>query len=106
MNERAQRQGGSGRFITLEGPDGAGKSIHAERLAAGLRARGPTVALVPGPGGTAPGGGWGGGAASPGGGRPPPPPPVGAGGGGGGGGGGGRGRPPEQPRFEDAPRHD
>ena len=53
MNERAQRQGGSGRFITLEGPDGAGKSIHAERLAAALRARGLTVTLVREPGGTA-----------------------------------------------------
>lgn len=53
MNERAQRQVGSGRFITLEGPDGAGKSIHAERLAAALRARGLTVMLVREPGGTA-----------------------------------------------------
>ena len=53
MNERAQRQAGSGRFITLEGPDGAGKSIHAERLAAALRARGLTVTLVREPGGTA-----------------------------------------------------
>ena len=85
MNERAQRQGGSGRFITLEGPDGAGKSIHAERLAASLRARGLTVTLVREPGGTAlgeagRGGGGGGGAggaraprgqAAPG--APPPP---------------------------------
>src|SRR3972149_3361937 len=53
MNERAQRQGGSGRFITLEGPDGPGKSIHAERRAAAVRARGRTVTLVRDPGGTA-----------------------------------------------------
>ena len=44
---------GGGRFITLEGPDGAGKSVHAERLAAALRARGLTVTLVREPGGTA-----------------------------------------------------
>src|SRR3712207_7986755 len=29
-----------GRFITLEGPDGAGKSVQSARLASALRARG------------------------------------------------------------------
>src|SRR3990172_6890235 len=90
MNERAQRQVGSGRFITLEGPDGAGKSIHAERLAAALRARGLTVTLVREPGGTALGEAGRRVLPHP---RPrraaPPPPPRGGPGGGGGGGGGG-----------------
>src|SRR3989304_2202205 len=99
MNERAQRQGGSGRFITLEGPDGAGKSIHAERLGASLRARGLTVTLVRETGGT---GLRGGGPRG-----PPPPASPGAAGGGGGGGGGRRGGAPPAPRAAGPPpRHD
>lgn len=43
---------GRGRFITLEGPDGAGKSVQATRLAASLRAAGATVTLTREPGGT------------------------------------------------------
>ncbi|MBI3323485.1 MAG: dTMP kinase [Candidatus Omnitrophica bacterium] len=39
-------------FITFEGPDGAGKSTHARRLAAWLRARGRRVLLTREPGGT------------------------------------------------------
>jgi dTMP kinase len=42
----------TGRFITLEGIDGAGKSSHLEALAAGLRARGAEVVLTREPGGT------------------------------------------------------
>jgi len=41
-----------GRFITLEGPEGAGKTLQAERLADALRARGSTVVLTREPGGT------------------------------------------------------
>jgi dTMP kinase len=41
-----------GRFITLEGPEGAGKTLQAERLAEALRARGSTVVLTREPGGT------------------------------------------------------
>lgn len=41
-----------GRFITLEGGDGSGKSVQAARLAAGLRAAGRTVVTVADPGGT------------------------------------------------------
>jgi dTMP kinase len=41
-----------GRFITLEGPEGAGKTLQAERLATALRARGSTVLLTREPGGT------------------------------------------------------
>jgi dTMP kinase len=40
------------RFITLEGPDGAGKSVQATRLASFLRATGATVTLTREPGGT------------------------------------------------------
>ncbi|TAM62566.1 MAG: dTMP kinase [Chloroflexota bacterium] len=43
----------AGRFITLEGPDGAGKSSQAERLAGWLREQGMTVTLSREPGGTA-----------------------------------------------------
>ena len=42
----------SGRFITLEGPEGAGKTLMAERLAGALRARGLEVRLTREPGGT------------------------------------------------------
>lgn len=41
-----------GRFITLEGPDGSGKTSQAARLAAGLRALGHDVVLTREPGGT------------------------------------------------------
>lgn len=43
---------GHGHFITLEGPDGSGKSTQAERLAARLRAAGYAVTLTREPGGT------------------------------------------------------
>ena len=41
-----------GVFITLEGPEGAGKTLQAERLAAALAERGHTVRLTREPGGT------------------------------------------------------
>jgi len=41
-----------GWFITIEGPDGAGKTTQIERLAAHLRARGTDVVLTREPGGT------------------------------------------------------
>ena len=41
-----------GRFITLEGPEGAGKSTQAEMLCAALRARGIDVMQTREPGGT------------------------------------------------------
>lgn len=44
---------GSGRFITLEGPDGSGKSTQAARLAASLRDLGARICLTREPGGTA-----------------------------------------------------
>ena len=43
---------GDGRFITLEGPEGAGKTVLARRLAEALEARGHTVRLTREPGGT------------------------------------------------------
>ena len=43
---------GTGRFIAFEGPDGAGKSVQAVRLADALRAGGRTVRLTREPGGT------------------------------------------------------
>jgi dTMP kinase len=42
-----------GAFITLEGPEGAGKTLQAQRLADALRDRGRQVRLVREPGGTA-----------------------------------------------------
>jgi len=45
----------TGRFITLEGIDGAGKSSHLEFLAGAIRARGESVVVTREPGGTAPG---------------------------------------------------
>lgn len=41
-----------GRFLTLEGPEGAGKTVLAERLADALRADGIDVVLTREPGGT------------------------------------------------------
>jgi dTMP kinase len=42
-----------GRFVTLEGPDGSGKSTQAARLAESLRSAGYAVCLTREPGGTA-----------------------------------------------------
>jgi len=42
----------AGRFITLEGPEGAGKTLQAKRLASALRADGRSVVLTREPGGT------------------------------------------------------
>ena len=42
-----------GRFITLEGPEGAGKTTQASRLASTLRDRGIQVVSTREPGGTA-----------------------------------------------------
>ena len=42
----------TGRFITLEGIDGAGKSSHLEFLASAIRARGADVVVTREPGGT------------------------------------------------------
>ena len=48
----AETREGSGRFISFEGIDGAGKSSHIETLAAWLRARGHEVLVTREPGGT------------------------------------------------------
>lgn len=45
-------RGPSGRFITIEGPEGAGKTSQAERLRAALARRGQEVLLTREPGGT------------------------------------------------------
>ncbi len=42
----------TGRFITLEGPEGGGKTLQAERLAVALEGRGHVVRLTREPGGT------------------------------------------------------
>lgn len=42
----------TGRFITLEGPEGAGKTVHAARLATALGGLGHRVRLTREPGGT------------------------------------------------------
>jgi dTMP kinase len=42
----------AGRFITIEGPDGAGKTLQAKRLATELEARGHAALLTREPGGT------------------------------------------------------
>jgi len=42
----------NGRFVTLEGPEGSGKTVIAKRLAAALEARGTSVLLTREPGGT------------------------------------------------------
>jgi dTMP kinase len=47
-----QAAAGRGRFITLEGPEGSGKTTAARHLAAWLRQRGRTVVLTQEPGGT------------------------------------------------------
>ncbi len=44
--------GPNGRFITIEGPDGSGKTLQAARLATALRGRGHDVLLTREPGGT------------------------------------------------------
>ena len=44
--------GGSGRFITIEGPDGSGKTTQVERLAERLRSAGHNVLVTREPGGT------------------------------------------------------
>ena len=45
-------EGRAGRFVTLEGIDGAGKSTHAGWIADALRSRGATVIATREPGGT------------------------------------------------------
>jgi dTMP kinase len=49
----AAQAGPAGHFIALEGPDGAGKSLQAARLATALRAEGQRVLETREPGGTA-----------------------------------------------------
>jgi dTMP kinase len=49
---RSELAAAPGRFITLEGPDGSGKTSHATRLADALRERGMDVLLTREPGGT------------------------------------------------------
>ena len=49
---RTEGASAAGRFLTLEGPDGSGKTSHARRLADALRDRGHDVVLTREPGGT------------------------------------------------------
>ena len=49
---RTEGAAATGRFLTLEGPDGSGKTSHARRLAEALRERGHDVVLAREPGGT------------------------------------------------------
>ena len=48
-----RERGAKGWFVTLEGPDGSGKSAQSERLRAAAAAAGQDVVLVREPGGTA-----------------------------------------------------
>ncbi|HSM33956.1 MAG TPA: dTMP kinase [Anaerolineae bacterium] len=52
MTTSAEGSGPAGLFIVLEGPDGAGKSVQARRLAERLRERGLRVTWTREPGGT------------------------------------------------------
>lgn len=52
MESIAQRARGRGRFITFEGPEGAGKTTQADVLRASLEAAGLAVIVVREPGGT------------------------------------------------------
>jgi dTMP kinase len=49
---RTEGEAATGRFLTLEGPDGSGKTSHAIRLAQALRDRGHDAVLTREPGGT------------------------------------------------------
>jgi dTMP kinase len=49
---RTEGAAASGRFLTIEGPDGSGKTSHARHLADALRDRGFDVVLTREPGGT------------------------------------------------------
>lgn len=49
---RTEGASAPGRFLTLEGPDGSGKTSHAIRLVQGLRDRGHDALLTREPGGT------------------------------------------------------
>jgi dTMP kinase len=52
MSSTLHRPDGAGIFITVEGPDGSGKSTQLDLLVAWLRTRGRTVVLTREPGGT------------------------------------------------------
>lgn len=53
MSQRERSAGPRGRFITLEGPDGSGKTLVAALVSEALAARGIVVRLTREPGGTA-----------------------------------------------------